>query len=70
MDRYCMNENSQTNDDHEVHILNGTCDHLPNPENRKQLGEHSSCHGAVRKALQYDSKADGCFYCCNACHTS
>lgn len=70
MARYCMNKNSQLNGDHEVHILNGTCDHLPATEKRLQLGEHPTTYSAILKAQQFDSKADGCFYCCTTRHTS
>jgi len=65
---YLVNKNAQYNGDHEVH--KEICGHLPNPENRKHLGNFTNCHDAVRKAKEYDSKADGCYYCCNDCHTS
>lgn len=65
---YLVNKNAQSNGDHEVHKK--ICDHLPNLENRKDLGSFSNCHDAVREAKKYDSNADGCFHCCNECHTS
>ncbi len=68
MPEYCVNTNAQDNGDHEVHVL--SCDDLPLPENRKYLGEFSSCHPAVREAKKYYPQSNGCFYCCNDCHTS
>lgn len=65
---YLVNKNAQYNGDHEVH--KDTCSYLPNPENRKYLGNFSNCHDAVREAKKYDFEADGCYYCCNECHTS
>jgi len=65
---YLVNKNAQYNGDHEVH--KETCSHLPNPENRKYLGDFTNCRDAVREAKKYDSDADGCYYCCNECHTS
>jgi hypothetical protein len=68
MPYYHVNRNSQSNGDHEVHE-NG-CGHQPYPENRFALGFHTSCSGAVREAKKSYAKANGCYYCCNACHTS
>ena len=56
--------------DHEVHDNTpGTCNYLPNWENRKELGWHSSCVGAVKEAKKYYSDVNGCYWCANACHT-
>ena len=68
MAAYYVNKNAQPNGDHEVH--KSDCSRMPNPENRKYLGDFSSCHGAVRKAKEAYPKADGCYYCSPACHTS
>ena len=68
MAQYCMNKNAQSNGDHEVHRMD--CSWLPAPDNRLWLGDFPSCHGAVREAKKYDSKADGCKHCSPACHTS
>lgn len=68
MPYYHVNRNAQANGDHEVHE-NG-CGHQPLPQNRMDLGYHSDCHGAVREAKRTYSAANGCYYCCNACHTS
>ena len=38
--------------------------------NKTELGYRSNCHSAVAKAKEYYRTADGCYYCCNECHTS
>ena len=68
MARYYVNKNAQANGDHEVHTA--SCSFLPSSENRIYLGEFSSCAGAVKAAKNHYSKSDGCYYCCNPCHTS
>lgn len=55
-----------TTGDHEVHKTG--CEHQPDAENRKSLGDHADCHSAVKKAKEHYSSVDGCYYCCNACH--
>lgn len=66
MAKYYVNENAQTNGDHEVHS-NG-CAWLPAAQNRKHLGNFSDCGPAVRKAKQYFSQVNGCYYCSRSCH--
>lgn len=68
MARYYVNKNAQTNGDHEVHTTG--CSWLPEAHNRIYLGEFASCGPAVREAKKYYSQVNGCYYCCNACHTS
>ena len=68
---YCVNTNEQPDSgDHEVHDLASTDDCLPEPENRKELGWHSSCEGAVEAAREFFADVNGCFYCANQCHTT
>lgn len=67
MDIYYVNTKAQTNGDHEVH--KGECKHLPEISNRKYLGMFSNCFDAVKEAKKTYPTADGCYYCCNACHT-
>ena len=66
--KYYVNKNAQSNWDHEVHEL--TCNKLPLKENRIYLWDFDSCWPAKREAKKHYDKADGCFYCCNPCHTS
>ncbi len=68
MSKYYVNKNAQSNGDHEVHKEG--CSYLPLASNRIYLGEFSSCRSAVSAAKRYYSKVNGCYYCCNACHTS
>lgn len=71
MANYCVSTTAQSNGDHEVHDLASTKSCLPNPENRHNLGYHSSCSGAVAAAKKAGyGQANGCFYCSRACHTS
>ncbi len=65
--KYYVNKNAQPTGEHEVH--EETCSYLPSPNNRKDLGEFSSCHGAVQRAKELYSNVDGCYYCCKPCHT-
>lgn len=67
MNNYYVNTNAQSNGDHEVH--KDGCDHMPDASNRKYLGVFSNCFDAVKEAKKTYLKADGCYYCCNACHT-
>lgn len=69
MAHYCVNKNSQSTGEHEVHNVTARCDRLPDPSNRLSLGDHQNCHTAVQKARQTYSKVDGCYYCSNACHS-
>lgn len=68
MSRYYVNKNAQANGDHEVHT--GSCSHLPIEHNRLYLGIFANCRDAVREAKKTYSKSNGCYYCCNPCHTS
>ena len=65
---YYVNQNAQSNGDHEVH--KSGCSYIPDPENRISLGDHSSCTSAVRKARDYYTQVNGCYWCANACHTT
>lgn len=64
---YYVNNNAQSNGDHEVHT--GSCSWLPSEANRIYLGNHTSCLPAVTEARRYYTQVNGCYYCANACHT-
>lgn len=67
MAKYYVNNKAQAiSGDHEVH--KSGCDKMPS--DTKDLGEHSSCHSAVKEAKKTYEKADGCYYCSNECHKS
>ena len=72
MANFIINRNTQPNGDNEVHNTSTGCLHMPAPENQINLGSHSSCHGAVAQAKQQwpNNRINGCYYCCNPCHTS
>lgn len=69
---FIINHNAQSNGDHEVHNASTGCPYMPSPENQIKLGFYHSCHGAVAYAKQNwpAYRINGCYYCCNACHTS
>lgn len=72
MPQFILNQNQQDSGDYEVHNKTTGCPRMPLPENQIDLGTHPSCHGAVAnaKARWPNLKIDGCYYCCNECHTS
>lgn len=68
MAHYYVNNHAQRNGDQEVH--EATCSFLPEPENRTYLGTHLNCKEAVKKAREYYSRVNGCYYCAKDCQTS
>jgi hypothetical protein len=71
MPNYCVNTKAQSNSgDHEVHDLASTKNCLPDPTNRRDLGWHADCAGAVRGAKKIYSDVNGCYFCAIACHTT
>jgi len=73
MPNFIVNENAQSNGDHEVHNTTDGCSYMPKLENQIALGYHSSCHEAVSEAKRTqvwpDSTINGCYYCCTECNT-
>lgn len=71
MPEYYVNSNQQANGDNEVHRSDEEgCQNPAAPRNRVDLGWHSDCHGAVRKAKSMRFNANGSYYCAYACHTT
>ena len=73
MSRYIINNNQQPNGDYEVHNATNGCTHMPRVENQVDLGEHLNCQSAVLSAKRrwpQASRINGCYYCCNPCHTT
>ncbi|KVV14363.1 hypothetical protein ACRASX_02125 [Flavobacterium sp. TMP13] len=68
MKKYYVNKNAQSNGDHEVHTAD--CYYLPNVENRKYLGEFTSCSSAVLESKKTYRQSNGCKTCSLGCHTS
>jgi len=65
---YYVNKHAQANGDHEVH--RSGCSYMPAEHNKKYVGDHGSCQGAVREAKKTYPKSNGCYYCSKDCHTS
>ena len=70
MAHFIVNTNAQPNGDHEVHNKTTGCNFMPAPANQMDVGHHTSCHGAVAQAKLTYPRSNGCYYCCNACHTT
>ena len=69
MVKYYLNLNKQATGENEIHTE--SCSFLPEHQNRKFLGEFSSCYDALREARKKypELDIDGCYYCCKPCHT-
>lgn len=65
--KYYVNRNAQSTGEHEVHQEG--CSFLPSVSNRIDLGYFYSCKEAIKKAREYYSNVDGCYFCSNECHT-
>lgn len=63
---YYVNNNAQSNGDHEVHKEGCTFF----PSNHTYLGYYTNCRGAVQKARGYHTQVNGCYFCSKECHTS
>jgi len=72
MPNFILNSNSQSNGDHEVHNTTAGCSYMPSVLNQIGLGWHSTCQEAVAEAKRRypGSRINGCYYCCNSCHTT
>ena len=68
MSRYYVNDNAQSNGDHEVHTTG--CSYLPALANRTYLGDFDNCQEAVEEARIYFEQVNGCYFCSYECHTS
>jgi hypothetical protein len=67
MKKYYVNNNAQSNGDHEVH--HEDCTYLPLVQNRTSLGILSNCGDAVKEAKKHYKQVNGCETCCTECHT-
>jgi len=63
---YYVNNDAQSNGDHEVHAAG--CQYMP--QSRTPLGSHQSCHTAVTAAKRIYPQSNGCYYCSRPCHTT
>lgn len=67
MATYYINKTPQRTGEHEVHQSN--CAYLLAAKNTGYLGIFPSCHYAIIEAKKSYFNVDGCYYCCNDCHT-
>lgn len=69
---FVINKNQQQNGDHEVHNKSTGCIFMPDATSQIDLGYYASCREAVAQAKQQwpGNRINGCYYCCNECHTS
>lgn len=67
MIQYYVNKIAQNTGEHEVH--RSGCTYLPKEENRIYLGSFNNCADAIKKAKEFYSNVDGCYFCCKDCHT-
>jgi hypothetical protein len=67
MPYYYVNDNAQSNGDHEVHTQE--CSFLPSPANRRYLGYFLRCQDAVAEARKTYRQSNGCYYCSRECNT-
>lgn len=65
MASYYVNDNAQTNGDHEVHTQ--SCSYFPS--RTTYLGEYMTCTPAVAKAKTIYRQSNGCYWCSRSCHT-
>ena len=67
MKKYYVNENEQSNGDHEIHVPG--CQYFPSYY--EYLGEFDNCKDATEKAKNIGYRnANGCYYCNRDCHVS
>lgn len=63
---YYVNQHAQANGDHEVHVAG--C--LFYPADTIYLGDYASCPPAIEQTKFYFYQSNGCYFCCNPCHTT
>lgn len=68
MGSYYVNHNAQGNGDQEVHL--STCKYFLEIKSKTYLGEFFGCGPAIVAARSLGFNANGCYFCCEPCHTS
>ena len=70
--KYFLSKQSQYTGEHEVHNATTGCTYMPGMEHLIKLGLHSSCAAAIAHARSPfpEIKINGCYFCCNSCHTT
>ena len=67
MKLYYVNKKANSNGDHEVH--SSECNFLKIIAKKMYLGLFYSCKEAIANAKKTYKQSNGCYYCCNECHT-
>jgi hypothetical protein len=67
MKPYYVNNNAQSNGDHEVHVEG--CYYLQYIVSKTYLGLFLNANYAVVKAREYHLQVNGCAYCCPEANT-
>jgi hypothetical protein len=67
MKKYFVNKTRLASGEHEVHAEG--CNSLAPEEERIFLGEYYFCKPAIEEAKKHYFKVNGCYACCNECHT-
>ncbi|KHE72113.1 hypothetical protein LD39_06275 [Halobacillus sp. BBL2006] len=68
MAQFYVNQNQQTDGDHEVHKEG--CKFMPFEKNLLALGGHTDCASAMEEARNTYDQVNGCNTCCPDCHTT
>jgi hypothetical protein len=67
MKHYYVNDNAQSNGDHEVHA--DGCTYLQHIISKTYLGFFANAIPAVQQARRYYLQSNGCAYCCPEANT-
>lgn len=68
MTRYYVNDNAQSNGDHEVHVSN--CIWFDKIKSYTYVGDFNGCRAAVEQAKKIYARSNGCSTCSSVCHTT
>lgn len=63
---FYVNDNPQSTGEHEVHQTG--CVWLTKVKSKTGLGQHQSCHEALKAAAHIYTNVDGCATCSPDCH--
>ncbi|MBJ3762680.1 hypothetical protein ILP92_07985 [Maribius pontilimi] len=63
--KYYVNTDERDDGSHAMH--SEACQFLPNPENRKALGDYANCDTGLKHAREQYDKVTPCQTCCADC---
>lgn len=66
---YYFNNNVDSHGKHEIHTED--CIYLEKTYNKTIIGDFKNCNDALKNTIfrHFPKRFDGCYYCCNECHT-